>query len=430
MKRFERWRRQITPGRRHNARRGTRGFHLSALVVAVLAALWRIADPVVVHAEPPAVPTAAPIVAPAMGIGEYVLGPEDHLTVALLGAAEYPEFGQPISVPVRPDGRISLGRIGEFSVTGKTTAQVKTEIEHALLRLFRRPPVVSISLTGFRQAGLIYVVGEVPRANAFPFRAGMGALEALALAGGSTVTANLKRVTIVGGDGTSRDVDLSLATQQGDARGNIPLRPGDVVTVPRLERRTVTIIGGVSRPGPYDILEDVTVLEALKLAEGPRERADLKAATITTRDGKTLPVDLEKLIHDGKTDQNLKLGDGDVLYVPERLIRVYVAGEVAKPTPLILRDGATLVEAITECGWFTREADLKQVRIGRRRASGDVQTERLDLSDLKRTMTPAQIVALQDGDFVFVPSRTKKKKPEDVLQFLYPLDVVRRLLFP
>src|ERR1051325_8346668 len=63
------------------------------------------------------VPSVASVASPApeQSQVEYVLGPEDQVTVAVLGAAEYPEFSQPVIVTVRPDGKISLGRLGELS---------------------------------------------------------------------------------------------------------------------------------------------------------------------------------------------------------------------------------------------------------------------------------------------------------------------------
>src|SRR5204863_3181680 len=91
---------------------------------------------------------------------DYLLGPEDQLTVAVLGAAEYPEFAQPWLVTVRPDGEVSLGRLGEMTAAGKTSAQLKGEIETGLRRFFRKPPQVAVAISGFRQPGLVYVFVE------------------------------------------------------------------------------------------------------------------------------------------------------------------------------------------------------------------------------------------------------------------------------
>jgi polysaccharide export outer membrane protein len=365
-----------------------------------------------------------------------VLGPEDQVTVAILGAGQYPEFAQPMAMVVRPDGKISLGRLGELSAAGKTAGQLKTEIEQGLLRFFRRPPAVNVAVTGFRQPGVIYVLVEGEHSNAFPYRKGVGALEALALAGGASIHADLKHVTVIRADGSQVKADLAKAQQNGDPSANVSLQAGDVVTVPRLKPRKVVVVGGVNKQGPLEVMDDITVAEALKLAEGPREKADLKGATITTRDGRTVAVDLEKLLRDGDMTQNVKLGDGDTLLVPEKLIRIYVAGEVKKPDTLVVRAGTTLVQAVTECGWFTKDADLKQVVLARHGQGGEVQPQKLDLHDLgssknaAATATLAQTVALQDGDFIIVPTRGRKKRAEDYLPFVYPLEVLRRLIIP
>lgn len=363
--------------------------------------------------------------------GEYILGPEDQLTIAVLGAGNFPEYAQPVVMMVRPDGKISYGRLGEFTVAGKTAPQVQAEIEEGLKRYFKRPPTVSVVITGFRTPGLVYIWGDVAHPNAFPFRKGVGAVELLALAGGPTLTADLKQVTIMrAADRSLVKADLSRAGQEGEPDRNVALAPGDVVMVARLPRRTVTIVGGVTRGGQFDIVQDITLLEALKLVEGPREKADLKGATITRRDGSILPIDVERLLREGSDATDLKLSDGDTLVIPERLIRVYVSGEVNKPEALVLKDGATLLQAVAECGYFTKEADLKQVRIGRITPDGTMKAQPLDLSAIQNKTASVPSVMLQDGDFILVPTRGKKRKVEDYLPFIYPLDVFRRIFFP
>src|SRR2546427_1236917 len=71
---------------------------------------------------------------------DYVLGPEDQVTIAVLGASEYPEFSQPVLVTVRPDGKISLGRVGELTAAGETARQVRAESAPGPGRVFRKPP--------------------------------------------------------------------------------------------------------------------------------------------------------------------------------------------------------------------------------------------------------------------------------------------------
>src|SRR5262249_7549319 len=127
---------------------------------------------------------------------------------------------------------------------------LKAEIETVLQRFFRQPPAVTVAVSGLRHPGVVYVLVEGERSSAVPYRKGLGALEALALAGGAGIAADLKHASVLHPDGKRMQTDLSLTAQQGGPEANSALQAGDLLIVPRLRPHQVVVVGGVVKQGP------------------------------------------------------------------------------------------------------------------------------------------------------------------------------------
>jgi protein involved in polysaccharide export with SLBB domain len=228
-------------------------------------------------------------------------------------------------------------------------------------------------------------------------------------------------------DQTRVEVDLSPLARKGEAAPHVVLRPGDMLVLPPARRPHVQILGEVTKPGDYEVTEETTLLEVIQRAEGPRAGANLKSATLT-RAGSSSPLDLEALLRRGDTSVNVRLQDGDSILVPENRMKVYVIGEVVKPDVVILPERATVLDALTAAGWHTPQADLKNVRLGRRSADGTIEVQTLDLNRLVERKNPLTPPTVRDGDMVLVPSKIRKKSVQDYIPFLYPIEVLTRLL--
>ncbi|PIW21146.1 MAG: hypothetical protein COW34_00100, partial [Armatimonadetes bacterium CG17_big_fil_post_rev_8_21_14_2_50_66_6] len=112
----------------------------------------------------------------------------------------------------------------------------------------------------------------------------------------------------------------------------------------------------------YPIREGIRLLEALTLAGGPRESADVRAITIT-RGEKKLTCDLQALLDEGKTEQNLGVEAGDIILVPKTDRRVLVVGEVQAPGLYDLPSEPTLLNALAMAGGIRVGGDLQQIRV-------------------------------------------------------------------
>ena len=115
-------------------------------------------------------------------------------------------------------------------------------------------------------------------------------------------------------------INLNELLEKGDMQNNIPLQPGDVVTVPHAG--IVYVLGAVSRPGGFVLANDrtpMTTLKILAVAGGQTRFAKLGHAVIVRKDdqGKqtATEVDLGKIIH--LQEEDLPMRASDILYIPD-----------------------------------------------------------------------------------------------------------------
>ena len=168
----------------------------------------------------------------SQAVDAYRIGVDDQVQVAVW---RNPELG--ITVPVRPDGMISVPLIGDVLAGGRTPPEVAKDIQDKL-SAYGRDPQVAVILTQLRSheyLSRVRVTGAVRQPVSVPFRPGMTVLDAVLAAGGLTEFAapdrsELHRKT---GDGArTYEVKLDRILNRGDLATNYPVAPGDVITVP------------------------------------------------------------------------------------------------------------------------------------------------------------------------------------------------------
>lgn len=97
-------------------------------------------------------------------------------------------------------------------------------------------------------------------------------------------------------------------------------RPTVSVIVRQFRMDRVYVMGEVSRPGRYDLTDDMTVLDALTMAGGPTNKGNLNAlqvGRVENGKAKTITIKADQLVQ-GKEGANVKLQKGDIVYVPRR----------------------------------------------------------------------------------------------------------------
>ncbi len=165
-------------------------------------------------------------------VDSYQIGIDDIVQVSVW---RNPELG--ITVPVRPDGKISVPLIGDVAAGGRTPAEVAKDIQ-TRLAVFVRDPQVAVILTDLRSheyLSRVRVTGAVRQPISIPYRQGMTVLDAVLAAGGVTEFAAPAKSDLYrkSGDSTrSYAVRLDHILEDGDLSTNFKVAPGDVITVP------------------------------------------------------------------------------------------------------------------------------------------------------------------------------------------------------
>lgn len=165
---------------------------------------------------------------------DYVIGPGDNLQVSVYRA---PELSA--SLPVRPDGRLSLPLVPDIEAAGKTPTQLAKDVE-AQLRNFVREPNVSIMVTSFTgmPGRQVRVIGEAAQPATIPYSEGMTVLDVLIRAGGLTRYAAGNRAEIIRRETPESPaqairVRLSDLVRDGDISQDVAMRPGDTLIIPQ-----------------------------------------------------------------------------------------------------------------------------------------------------------------------------------------------------
>ena len=158
----------------------------------------------------------------------YIIGPGDLLQLTV-----WKEPGMSnASVPVRPDGMISLSLVGDVPAAGVTPMQLGTDIA-GRLKKYVNDPLVTVTVLGV-QTKEIYLLGEIGKTGPIGLTPGMTPLQAIASAGGLSPYAKKSSIYIlrkVSGRNRKIPFDYKKAIKDGDLQG-VTLLPGDTIVVP------------------------------------------------------------------------------------------------------------------------------------------------------------------------------------------------------
>ncbi|MEW5943471.1 MAG: XrtA/PEP-CTERM system exopolysaccharide export protein [Pseudomonadota bacterium] len=173
----------------------------------------------------------APAVAENPAKFDYLIGPGDNVSIAVW---RNPDVSQ--SVPVRPDGKITMPLVEDLQASGKTPSQLARDIEKALSKYIQEP-IVTVIVTGFVGpfTQQVRVIGQAARPQALPYRENMTLMDVLIAVGGITDFAAGNRASILriaGGKQQQVSVRLEDLIKGGDVSANVEMQPGDVLVIP------------------------------------------------------------------------------------------------------------------------------------------------------------------------------------------------------
>jgi len=200
---------------------------ISALLVIAVGAGTVGAQPKTA-AAPPAKTPAAPAPGPAISAEQYKIGPEDLIAVSV-----WKNDAMSRTVPVRPDGMISLPLLDDVQAAGLTPMQLRDVITKRLTD-YMPAPEVSVIVNEVRSFK-VSVIGEVGRPSRYELKSLTTVLDVLAQAGGFNQFANRSRIVILrpNGKGMTRiPFNYNKVIASGGEEENFYLQPNDIVLVP------------------------------------------------------------------------------------------------------------------------------------------------------------------------------------------------------
>jgi len=163
---------------------------------------------------------------------EYQIGPGDNLQIFVY---EAPTLST--SVPVRPDGRISMPLVPDIIAAGKTPTQLSKDVAE-VLKMYVKDPNVSVIVHSFNGTfdRQIRVIGEATQPMSLPYSDHMTVLDVMIAAKGLTKYAAGNSAVIVRRVGDKQNtikLRLSDLLRDGDVSQNIEMQPGDTLIIPQ-----------------------------------------------------------------------------------------------------------------------------------------------------------------------------------------------------
>lgn len=268
----------------------------------------------------------------------YILHPEDEITVRSLQVKEIADK----AFRIDQNGETNFPLLGRMHLAGETTRQVEAELTEKL-KTYYRDPDVAVSITVFHDEP-VSILGAVGTPGVHSIHGQTTLLDVLSAAGGVRGDAGpVVKLTrdsslygpipfptahTVGAKTSMVEIDLRSLLNGTNSSENLVIQPHDVVSVPPAE--VVYVIGNVKRAGGFPLggKPDLTVLQAVSLAEGLDPRAAAKSARILRRESEKspgnartqIPVDISAILK-GKAPDIL-MRPNDILYVPNSTQKV------------------------------------------------------------------------------------------------------------
>jgi polysaccharide export outer membrane protein len=160
----------------------------------------------------------------------YLIGPLDTINIVVWRNADLS-----MSVPVRPDGKVTVPLVEDLPVLGKDSTQLARDIEKRLAK-YIRDPVVTVIVTSINgpYSEQIRVLGEAAKPQSMPYRKKMTMMDVMIAVGGLTDFADGNNARLLRTqEGKQYNVRLKDLVRRGDVSANVEVKPGDVLIIPQ-----------------------------------------------------------------------------------------------------------------------------------------------------------------------------------------------------
>jgi polysaccharide biosynthesis/export protein len=310
----------------------------------------------------------------------YLLGPGDEVIIMLWGQTELNK-----SFIVSKEGYLFIDNIGQVFVNGLTLLK----LEKKLFRMFKKihsrldpsegsPSIFfDISLgSSVLKPKRIFVVGEVEQPGAYSMNQSTSIFTSLYYFGGPKVSGSLRDIKIIRSSKEIASIDFYDFLLTGETKNDIRLVRDDVIFIPA-RKRTVTVQGDILKTGVFELKEDETLIDLIKIAGGLKNTTYRKRIQISRildpieRSGKRydkilLDLNLSKIM---ESKEKTILYDSDIIsfYKISEIFgnKVDINGAVVRPGVYSLDKDQTLKDLINKADGILNTAYKQRVDIFR-----------------------------------------------------------------
>jgi polysaccharide biosynthesis/export protein len=290
----------------------------------------------------------------------YVVGPGDELDIQVYGSKN-----SNLKLQVGRDGRVAVPQIGPISVGGLTFASAKALLES---QIERQMIGVHASVTmGDTRLVRVFVLGDAKSPGSYTI-SGLGTItSALFAAGGVQPIGSLRNIELKRHGELVRRLDLYDMLIRGDTTDDARLLPDDVIFIPPVGP-TVTVEGEVHRPAIYEIRNENSVADVIRLAGGLTAEADTAKLALTRIDANLRRVVLQvDLSARGAGAEGVRNGDSVRVarLRPTLDAGVVVQGYLYTSGAFAYRPGMRLTDVLRSVDDLKPNADLHYILIRR-----------------------------------------------------------------
>ncbi len=222
--------------------------------------------------------------------------------------------------------------------------------------------------------GFVAITGNVYRPGKYEFNDTLKVKDLIELAGGVKRGTYMERAEIIRHADSLQKKIISFSLKEALSGEGPILREFDTVVIHSISDvipiDSVTVIGGVAKPGKYQFTIDMTLADLLTFCGGIRAGSDISAVEILrlSDDGKfeRLRIDMKQ------TDPTeVKLQPGDLVNIPPPVnldsSYVYITGEVMRPGRYVVYPGKDrLIDVVNRAGGFTETANPAAIELYRK----------------------------------------------------------------
>ncbi|MCF2504307.1 SLBB domain-containing protein [Dyadobacter sp. CY107] len=335
----------------------------------------------------------------------YIVGPGDELKIFIYNYAE-----STFEVDVTKDGFISLPRVGNVYVAGRTIEEVRkilidkfSKFTPGLIGTGGETARTKLMVTlGDVRTVKVFVTGEVINPGTYQVSSLSSAFNALYQAGGPNEIGSFRDVRVVRQGKVVSHIDIYDYLVNGKIDGDIRVQDNDNVVVGYYLKRA-EIAGMVKRPGIYELKPEEKLGDMLRYSGGFNDkayRARLKVQRITSKERKILDVAEANY-------ESFEIVTGDSVNVETVLDRfeniVTVEGAVMRPGDYALDNSPSLKQLIENAQGLREDAFVGRVSVLRTRQDLVLESISINYTDILNNVTPDLILTRLDR--VIIPSK-------------------------